>query len=294
MEFILDREFFDNLLTGMDNLQVFSLTEEFGRLSLNDTGQSSNLSLTNRSWGGLFQSFLSSVRHSIWNQSINEQLRAPFVEIPRSFIESFQQIQTDSIRIGLGLRIHPESFILNEFQMQQSSFNRLSIISDALGLYYSCNYYSPPMLLSLSHSGVGLRAVVNPDDDRLGGVLVEVITQVQGIYGRFLILVCLGIGCTVWYGFENCTNSIAPTGELFAPIKEYALFYNIYYNNFLFRNISFVETKDLSGTVSSALDNEFPFTGINIPASGNVHTAAGLGLMLAFFLAVGILPNTSL
>lgn len=32
-------------------------------------------------------------------------------------------------------------------------------------------------------------------------VLVEAFTYNNGYYGRFLILVKLGIGCTVWYGF---------------------------------------------------------------------------------------------
>lgn len=41
----------------------------------------------------------------------------------------------------------------------------------------------------------------------------------------------------------------------------------------------------------SALGNEIPFADITIPASGNVLKGVGLGVMVAFFLAVGLVPN---
>lgn len=43
----------------------------------------------------------------------------------------------------------------------------------------------------------------------------------------------------------------------------------------------------------SALKNEHPFAEITIPASGNVLKSVGLGVMVAFFLAVGLVPNLS-
>jgi hypothetical protein len=38
---------------------------------------------------------------------------------------------------------------------------------------------------------------------------------------------------------------------------------------------------------------EHPFAEIKIPASGPVLKAAGIGIMVAFFLAVGLVPNAS-
>jgi hypothetical protein len=43
----------------------------------------------------------------------------------------------------------------------------------------------------------------------------------------------------------------------------------------------------------SAMCTEQPFAEITIPASGIVLKGVGLGLMLALFLAVGIVPNYS-
>lgn len=61
-----------------------------------------------------------------------------------------------------------------------------------------------------------------------------------------------------------------------------------------FRKVSFVERQpDLTESVVSAFANESPFAEIEIPASGNVLKAVSLGLMLAFFLAVGLVPNVS-
>ena len=58
-----------------------------------------------------------------------------------------------------------------------------------------------------------------------------------------------------------------------------------------FHRISILERNDVSTSVVSALSNEPPFADITIPASGHVLKAVGLGLMVAFFLAVGLVPN---
>lgn len=150
------------------------------------------------------------------------------------------------------------------------------------------------MFENLSHSGVGLRAVANSCDS-MSGLLVEVISNFKGMYGRFLILVILGMGCTVWYGFTPGHPLQAPTIGLFAPLSSYDPFFNLNYVSPIFRKISFVETHDLTASVASAFENELPFAEINIPVSenNNFSKAVGLGVMLAFFLAVGIVPNVS-
>lgn len=46
-----------------------------------------------------------------------------------------------------------------------------------------------------------------------------------GYYGRFLVLVQLGVGCTVWFGFHpGSENSIPVDGLLFNPIDSYDSF----------------------------------------------------------------------
>lgn len=65
------------------------------------------------------------------------------------------------------------------------------------------------------------------------------------------------------------------------------------YNAPNFRKICFVEKYDTSESVMSAFENELPFAEITIPASGEVLKAVSLGMMVAIFLAVGLVPNVS-
>ncbi|QCE11424.1 hypothetical protein DEO72_LG10g2657 [Vigna unguiculata] len=58
-------------------------------------------------------------------------------------------------------------------------------------------------------------------------ILVEAITFHEGYYGRFLILIHMGIGCTVWYGFAPGDGINIPTeglAPLFSPIENYESF----------------------------------------------------------------------
>ena len=79
--------------------------------------------------------------------------------------------------------------------------------------------------------------------------------------------------------------------SLFARLESYEPFFNLAYHAPGFHRVGFLERKDVSASVVSALENELPFAEITIPASGNVLTAVGLGVMVAFFLAVGLVPN---
>lgn len=125
-------------------------------------------------------------------------------------------------------------------------------------------------------------------------ILVEVITfnKNTGMYGRYMVLVCLGIGCTVWYRVASGTADEAPAAML-ARLASYAPFFNMEYYSPDFTRVGFIERHDVSASVESALGNELPFSEIKIPASGPVLKAVGLGLMVAFFLAVGVVPNVS-
>lgn len=140
-----------------------------------------------------------------------------------------------------------------------------------------------------SFSGSGMRGAF-VDNEGLTKVLVEVLTFYEGMYGRFLVLVTLGLGCSVWYNFAPGTYSVPPSDWL-TPIECYDPFFNMEYNSPLFRRVSFVETNDVSASVESAFTKEVPFAEIVIPAGGNLLKAVSLGVMVAFFLAVGIVPN---
>lgn len=295
-------------LSDIENLQIFSLCKDFDKLSLEDNtdnteGSSSSSSSTSlvphSSYGyrGNFHRFLRSWTHSLLRPSISlrppislspsiiEKLRAPFIEFTTNLKELSSFLSYDII-MGLGFRFIPgqTQMLLKELKFPES-FDRLSFISNSLGLSY--NRVPAKSLTSFSSSGVGLRGLLT---DQLTKILVEVITYYNGRYGRFLVLVWLGIGCTVWYGFAPGVALQAPEGPLFAPLASYDPFFNMdYYDNYLHR-VDFLERNDVSPSVELAMGNELPFADINIPASGPVLTAVGLGVMVAFFLAIGIVP----
>jgi len=72
-------------------------------------------------------------------------------------------------------------------------YDRLSFLCNSLGLFFV------PMqagaLASFSRHNSGLLG----ENYELNRVWVSVVTSSEGLFGRFFVLVCLGIGCTVWY-----------------------------------------------------------------------------------------------
>lgn len=109
---------------------------------------------------------------------------------------------------------------------------------------------------------------------------------------KILMKRSLGIGCTVWYGLAPGVPLHAPSDtNLFSPFDSYDPFFNMEYHPANFRRVCFVESQDVSASVTAAFVNEHPFAEITIPASGPVLKAVGLGVMIAFFMAVGIVPG---
>src|SRR5436189_1390849 len=131
-----------------ENLEMFSLCNSFNNLSLEDnTGSSSSSSSSSSStrfqpssaysYGGVFHRFLRRWTHSLSSQSINTQLRAPFVELPRNMIENPSGQSFDNIMMFLGFRFLPGQphFLSQELTLPES-YERLSLILDSLGVSY--------------------------------------------------------------------------------------------------------------------------------------------------------------
>lgn len=57
-----------------------------------------------------------------------------------------------------------------------------------------------------------------------GKVLVEVLTDYSGKYGRILVIISLGIGCTAWFSFIPIEGGLGPT---FTPFESYNPFFAI-------------------------------------------------------------------
>lgn len=242
------------------------------------------------SYRGPFQRFLGISSESHWSHSIIERLRAPFIELPSNLINS-SSLLPYSMNIGLGFRFLPgqPDLLIQEFKLPES-FARLSFLSDSLGLSYNCRPLSSKSLLPYSYSGAGFRGLVT---DGTSKILVEVITHSGGWYGRFLVLVCLGVGCTVWYTWAAGSGLQVPVGGMFGPLESYDPFFNLDYHAPGFHRIAFVERNDVSPSVVSAMANEQPFSDIIIPANGQVLMAVSLGVMVVIYLSVGLIPNVS-
>nr|GLL19006.1 hypothetical protein A4A49_51439 [Ipomoea trifida] len=105
-------------------------------------------------------------------------------------------------------------------------------------------------MLPYCSSGAGLRSFVN---ENLNKILVEVITYCDGSYGRFLVLVSLGIGCTVWYRYAPGSVYSAPEGGVFTPFNTYSSFFDALYDAPNFRKIHFLERNDISESVANAI-----------------------------------------
>lgn len=202
----------------------------------------------------------------------------------------------DSFRMGICFNFHPNDAdkIYHEFQLPKKYIDRLSFLSHSLGLAYNSSKISHKHLLPYTFSGAGFRDLIIHGFDKFSNVLVDVCTYFDGKYGHLLVLVCLGFGCTVWFGFvPGLWDQAPPKVGVFAPIESYNYFFNMDYNAPNFKKIHFVETYDTSELVMSAFANEPPFSQITIPASGEVHKAVSLGIMVAIFLMVGLFPNVS-
>lgn len=223
------------------------------------------------------------------NRAISERLRAPFLELPRNFMDS-SAFNSYGIRMALGFRFLPDQkeFLFHELTLPES-FDRFTFLSNSLGLSYNSRALSSAVLYPYASLGGGLRAV---HTHRFHQTLVEVISYHNGRYGRFLVLVGLGIGCTVWYGFVPGNPECVPVdSSLFAPLESYTPFFDMQHYAPGYQRIGFVERNDVASSVASAFQNDVPFADISIPASGRMLTAIGLGVMVAFFLTVGIVPN---
>lgn len=290
----MDHKLWMRFLSEMSKLQMFSLSNDFDVedntvVSEDDTSSSSS-SLIKVEPSSSVVPFHRLSRGITWSQSIIDQLRAPYVDPPNNKMELFH---SEGIDMSLGLRFFPgqNRFINTNFKLPYS-FDRLSNLSESLGLSYYRRPLSAYNLASYSHSGPGLLDLLNKG---LKKVLLDVITIYEGRFGRFLVLVILGVGCTVWYGFAPYDPDIPPLGGIYKHFDTYDSFMNLNHYEPVFSRVGFVERTDVSGLVEKSFSEERPFEDIMIPATakGPLLNGVRLGVMIAIFLSVGLFPNSS-
>jgi hypothetical protein len=132
-----------------------------------------------------------------------------------------------------------------------------------------------------------MRSLVHDNYDK---IVVESISFYKGKYGRVIILVSLGVCCTIWSIYVPGVGDIAPPMEHFPRFESYQSFFNPDTNKELLSKACYIERTDISGEVIKTLENEFPFSEMNIPATGEKRIAVGLALMIVVFMALGVAP----
>lgn len=118
-------------------------------------------------------------------------------------------------------------------------------------------------------------------------VIVEIYTSYLGLYGRFIVLVVAGVGCTVWYTFSPTLEvPAASMVEGFPPFASYESFFCGEHIEPGLNKISLTESSETLSSAEAALrDDNNPFRGVPIPASGPALQAVGLGLMVGVLLS---------
>ena len=210
-----------------------------------------------------------------------QRTHAPLQALSPGLLDS---ISSKKIFMGLAYRFKPghSNFIMHDFKIP-ACLDRFKILYDSLGLSITKNTKPIRDLCTFSRQD-GMRSAV---DLNYYKNLVEVITLFNGTFGRFLILTCTGLGCTVWYTFYPCIDGQIPT-DLFTPIVTYDPFFNFDYLAPNFNSVEFTAASDISEPINSAYTNVPPLSEIGVPASGVVLRNVCLGVMIAFLITTGV------
>lgn len=304
----MNRNVFFNAVKAVDNFDIFNITNRMRNLSLNDNNttssstSSSNFSIVSSpnimysSTSSIINRFRS-MNHSEFTRQIMEFTKSPFIDIPKTITELTSN--SASYLLSLGFRFMPGQgdFLLKDLKLPET-LDGLKGLRDNLGLTLSKD--------SLYNRGIlkfkGFSEIHTKGSLMMNRVLLEAITYNDGFYGRFLVLVQIGVGCTVWYGFapgDGLNIPIDGSGSLislFSPIENYEqFFYNPdSYVHPGFEKMTLMQNQENTISVlSTAYTEEKPFVDIKIPNPNNNPTlivGITLGLVVAVLLSVGISP----
>jgi hypothetical protein len=192
-------------------------------------------------------------------------------------------------RFELSYRYLPEQigYIDCTFNITKSLKKKLKDLSSSI-FSSSIPFYSRHVLQH-SNLGAGMRSLVN---EKYGLELIEALSFYKGKYGRVIILVGLGVCCTVWYLYvPGCVNT-APLPDRFPRLENYEMFWNPNYVHNLFSKACYIEKVEVSRDVMSTFENEYPFSNMQIPSSvtGDKRIAIAIALMVAVFMGLAVAP----
>lgn len=232
---------------------------------------------------------------SAFTRSVIEMTKAPFLDIHKPIMDVTEK--ASSYMMSLGFRFMPGQgeFLVKELRTPDTLAG-LRKLRDSLGLSLTKATLSCSPLVKLKGLTDSVRTRLPALASR---VLVEAITFNDGYYGRFLILVQMGIGCTVWYGFVPGDGLNFPTeviAPLFSPIENYDSFFtnpDVHVQPG-FNKMTLVEgVNNPAAPLSQAFAQEKPFMDIDIEMPGSkksILVGVSLGLAVAILFTFGVSP----
>lgn len=273
-----------NVLKDIEDLDGDALCRRFEKLSIDsnsavdDGAESSSVPSLNRAlrifnpwWDGIIQGMKSGVSFENFIPSSHNNIE----KMSMAFAFRFLPGQT--------------KFLLKELMYSTEKFEKLTIFSNELGLSYITSKISPDTLFPSSSIGAGFRGLVN-EPLNVERVLTDVVTCAPGYLGRYLTLIITGVGCVVWYKVDPISLGSTPDSSIFGPLYNYELFFDQGYRPPGFQVIKFLETGSVAQPLNRAIKEE-PLCELTIPGGGPLLRAVGLGIMLSFVLAAGVVPS---
>ncbi|PHT42254.1 Protein Ycf2 [Capsicum baccatum] len=140
-----------------------------------------------------------------------------------------------------------------------------------------------------SGSELWVRGLVN-EPMNAERVFTDVVTCGPGYFRRYLALIITGVGCVAWYKVYPCSIDNMPDVSILGALFNYERFFEQDYRVPGFQVVKFLKTGNVTQPVNNAI-SEKPLCEFSIPASGPLLKAVGLGIMLSFILAGGIVPT---
>lgn len=291
-------------LSAVAQWDIFVITEKLKNLSLRDDSDSDSessqsamgkskkvlklgcqsedvLSYPRRDW----KNYITSGSTSDFTLMLMRHTQSAFLSLPPHILGMTHQ--SKDFILNLGFRILPEQveYIQRELFLEQNYKERLKDVKRSLGLTLSWESLSQRAALKYN-------TAVSNADRLYNRLLIEVITFNSGLYGRYFILVHLGVGCTVWYGFcPGHEDSLPVYSSLFSEDIDFTKFIHYPETHVQpgFLKIEFQENvENLLPVLAETYQNVKPFKDLNLPQSGFTLMACALGLTIAVFLSLGI------
>lgn len=137
-----------------------------------------------------------------WKKSSSELVKALNLKLPQ-------------LHVGDKMRLYVRSITCNRTPIDHSFWITNIVMARLKNAYKSLGLVRKPFTEVDTPTHLTEKLVIKPMPKKRW--LIEVFTSYQGIYGHFLVLVCFGVSCTVWYTMGQNLHDIVPPYEMFNP-----------------------------------------------------------------------------